>query len=200
MNTYKLEFNFLKFLGGIILVAIIMLILISYCCPLTSDILARRIVISINNLNPCEEGFIKELIQNGKLYTIDNVTVRMISFYENLITYLLGLGVLSGLIGFFYIRHFHKRDICEEFEKDEVKKDIRKQLEEIFESKLSDEEINFKNSVIDELTSRIEFLENLLNNDEVPVSGVIKINEATSKRKNAKTTTGKVKNGCNIKK
>lgn len=163
-------------------------------------ILARRIVISINNLNPCEEGFIKELIQNGKLYTIDNVTVRMISFYENLITYLLGLGVLSGLIGFFYIRHSHKRDICEEFEKDEVKKDIRKQLEEIFESKLSDEEINFKNSVIDELTSRIEFLENLLNNDEVPVSGVIKINEATSKRKNAKTTTGKVKNGCNIKK
>lgn len=153
----------------IIAIALSILILAAILCPLASQVIADHVIFSTKNLTNEETKFLQDLIQNHKIYTGNFIFERIISFYEILITYLVGLLAVGGILGYFYVKKSYTSEIREEvfcsLTSNIFSDSTARQLEKIF-SKEKEEggELNKISNDIDSLTQRIDFLEKAINN------------------------------------
>lgn len=153
----------------IIAIALSILILAAILCPLASQVIADYVIFSTKNLTNKETKFLQDLIQNHKIYTGNFIFERIISFYEVLITYLVGLLAVGGILGYFYVKKSYTSEIREEvfcsLTSNIFSDSTARQLEKIF-SKEKEEggELNRISNDIDSLTQRIDFLEKAINN------------------------------------
>ena len=105
-------------LTGSCIFCIIIGVIISYffILPHWSTILHNSIFINSENLNNNESEILSSLIAQNKVHTINFVIERLVGFYETQIQYLIGIFAIFGMIGFFYIKCSHRRDITEELQ------------------------------------------------------------------------------------
>ena len=153
---------------------IILLLVIAYICPFTTEILAERTIFTIDKLSQKELNDLTNLEKNKKVFTGDFVLERIISFYEMLITYLLGLFAIGGFLGYIYIKKSYKADI-----KDEVfvmvtsevfEKLTHQEINKIFsEEKKEGGEVYKICNDIENILLRVEFLESAINNEDIVI-------------------------------
>lgn len=152
----------------IIAVALFVLVLAAILYPLMSKVITDHAIFSAEKLT-CEETiFLHDLIKNHKIYTGNFIFERTISFYEMLITYLVGLLAVGGIFGYFYIRKSYTSEIREEvycsLTSNIFSDSTARQLEKIF-SKEKEEggELNKIFSDMYSLNQRVDFLEKAIN-------------------------------------
>ena len=155
---------------------------VAYICPFASEILADRTIFIRDELTEKELMSLTTMVSAKKIYPLDFVIERIVSFYELLITYILGLFVVTGLLGYLYIRKSNKADI-----QDEVYTVVHSRMfsdltgievKRIFsEEKKEGGELYKISGDIENLVSRIEFLEADINNKDI----VIKVRNNSKK-------------------
>ena len=82
--------------------------------PHWSTIIQKSIFLNMDNLEKGELDMISSLVAQNKIHTLDFIVERLIHFYETQIQCLVGFFAFFGLVGFFYIKFSHRRDITEE--------------------------------------------------------------------------------------
>lgn len=152
----------------------VVLLFIAYLCPFATTVLAERTIFTINELSNKEFNDLAILVKNKKVFTGDFVLERIISFYELLITYLLGLFAVGGFLGYVYIKKSYKADIKDEvfvmMTSDFFGKLTNEEIKKIFsEEKKAGGELYKISNDIENLISRMEFIENVINNEDIVI-------------------------------
>lgn len=173
-------------------VLLLLIIGISYVCPFATEILAERTIFVQNDLTEKELNSLIALVNAKKIYTIDFVIERIVSFYELLIAYLLGLFVFTGFLGYLYIKNSNKADIQEEVLNvvhSQMFSDLTSiEVKKIFsEEKKEGGELYKISGDIENLVSRIEFIEADINNKDI----VIKVSDGGKKNTTSKRNKNK---------
>ncbi len=166
--------QFLKTILCIIGLLTVVLLFIAYLCPFATTVLAERTIFTINELSNKEFNDLAILVKNKKVFTGDFVLERIISFYELLITYLLGLFAVGGFLGYVYIKKSYKADIKDEvfvmMTSDFFGKLTNEEIKKIFsEEKKAGGELYKISNDIENLISRMEFIENVINNEDIVI-------------------------------
>lgn len=166
--------NTLKILLWVAIILIVLIIGVAFICPFATEILAERAIFVQNDLSEKELKSLISLVETKKIYTIDFVMERMVSFYQLLITYLLGLFAITGFFGYLYIKNSNKADI-----QDEVLRTVHSQIfsdltnievKKIFsEEKKTGGELYKIGEYIENLVSRVEFIEDFINNEDITI-------------------------------
>ena len=166
--------NTLKILLWVAIILIVLIIGVAFICPFATEILAERTIFVQNDLSEKELKSLISLVETKKIYTIDFVMERMVSFYQLLITYLLGLFAITGFFGYLYIKNSNKADI-----QDEVLRTVHSQIfsdltnievKKIFsEEKKTGGELYKIGEDIENLVSRVEFIEDFINNEDITI-------------------------------
>lgn len=166
--------NTLKILLWVAIILIVLIIGVAFICPFATEILAERTIFVQNDLSEKELKSLISLVETKKIYTIDFVMERMVSFYQLLITYLLGLFAITGFFGYLYIKNSNKADI-----QDEVLRTVHSQIfsdltnievKKIFsEEKKTGGELYKIGEYIENLVSRVEFIEDFINNEDITI-------------------------------
>ena len=148
---------------------VFLLVVLTVFCPFAANILADRVFFIQNDLNQKELMQLTDLIKTKKLFTGEVVFGRIVSFYETLITYLLGLFSVSGILGYIWIRKTSKTEMRDEI-CNQMMSSFFKEITEMHVKKTFSEEKNLGGElyeIIDRLENvekRMEFLENSINN------------------------------------
>lgn len=166
--------NTLKILLWVAIILIVLIIGVAFICPFATEILAERTIFVQNDLSEKELKSLISLVETKKIYTIDFVMERMVSFYQLLITYILGLFAITGFFGYLYIKNSNKADI-----QDEVLRTVHSQIfsdltnievKKIFsEEKKTGGELYKIGEYIENLVSRVEFIEDFINNEDITI-------------------------------
>lgn len=149
---------------------------IKWLIPNWADIITNATIFNVNNLSDKDISILKLMIEQNKLHSADIVVTRLISFYELLIQFLVGLFALFGILGFIYIKFSYRRDISEAlqdfidskagnlvlqnmFEEYLKKTEIKPIIEEVFNKEKSSGDIA---SIIEDNTQIHEQLEQII--------------------------------------
>lgn len=160
---------FLKTTLFLLVLIVFLLVVLTIFCPFATNILADRVFFIQNDLNQKELIQLTDLIKTKKIFTGEVIFGRIVSFYETLITYLLGLFSVSGILGYIWIRKTSKTEIRDEICSQMMSSFFNEHIEMHVQKTFSKE----KNSggelyeIIDRLENvekRMEFLENSINN------------------------------------
>lgn len=182
------------FVSGMIFMALILQ-------PFWLNIIKDKIIFDINNLSRSEQKFLNSLIMANKIHTAEFAFDRIVHFYENLITIILGLSAFLGISGYLYIKSSHQRDIEEgiySFSNSKQGESILKAIsqnffKEAFNRALNEDvlkgiiENNAQNTDdIDNILKRLALLEDNLgnnNSEKISIPGQSISKKAKNKRK-----------------
>lgn len=192
MDRCKRICDTLKILLWVAIILIVLIIGVAFVCPFATEVLAERTIFVKDELFEKELKSLISLVETKKIYTIDFVMERMVSFYQQLITYLLGLFAITGLLGYLYIKNSNKADIQEEVlhtVHSQIFSDLTNiEVKKVFsEEKKTGGELYKMGEYIENLISRVEFIENFINNEDITIKVKGKSTQNTTpKKKNKK--------------
>ena len=191
MDKCKIICDIMKVLLWVAIILIVLIVGVAYVCPFASEVLTERTIFVQKDLTEKELNSLMNLVRAKKIYTIDFVMERIVSFYELLITYLLGLFVFTGFLGYLYIKNSNKADI-----QDEVFNTVHSsmfsdltdiEVKRIFsEEKKEGGELYKISGYLENLVSRVEFIEDFINNEDITIKVKGKSTQSTTSKKKAK--------------
>lgn len=163
----------LKILLWVAIILIVLIVAVSFICPFATEILAERTIFVQKDLTEKELNSLISLVGAKKIYTIDFVMERIVSFYQLLITYLLGLFAFTGFLGYFYVKKSIKADIQEELlnavHSRMFSELINLEVQKVFSKEKDGGELYKISGYIENLVSRVEFIENFINNEDITI-------------------------------
>ena len=180
--------DILKVFLLIISILLVTIIGIAYICPFATEVLAERTIFLQNELTEREISTLTSLIKANKIYTVDFIIERIVSFYELLIAYLLGLLAITGFLGYLYIKKSNKADIQDEvytIVHSRTFSDLTNiEVKKIFsDEKKEGGELYKIGGDIENLISRLEFLEDYINKQDIIIKVANSDKKALSKKK-----------------
>ncbi|MEI8390371.1 MAG: hypothetical protein WCG23_10870 [bacterium] len=156
-----------KYYGSILFIfAIVIVSFVLYGVflePYAIRLLEDRIIFGVQNLSAEDLKYLNKMIVLKKVHTGDFVLERIIGFYQTLLATVIGIAALGSFVGFLYIRNSHKRDICDEIEKEISSDSTKKIIETEINKILNAEDLKVKVDNIAELEDRLEQVEKIAN-------------------------------------
>lgn len=190
IDKCKENCNTLKILLWVAIILIVLIIGVAFICPFATEILAERTIFLVDELSEKEANSLISLVKAKKIYTIDFVMERIVSFYQLLITYLLGLFAFTGIFGYFYVKKSIKVDIQEELLNtvhSTMFSDLTNiEVQKVFSKEKEGGELYKMGGDIENLINRVEFIEDFINNEDITIKVKNKSRKTISPKKKEK--------------
>ncbi len=190
MDRCKRICDTLKILLWVAIILIVLIIGVAFVCPFATEVLAERTIFVKDELFEKELKSLISLVETKKIYTIDFVMERIVSFYQLLITYLLGLFALTGFLGYFYVKKSIKADIQEELlnavHSRMFSELINLEVQKVFSREKDGGELYKISGYIENLVSRVEFIEDFINNEDITIKVKGKSTQSATPKKKTK--------------